>query len=325
MKEQFRAWVPKGGMKVKYQIEKGVYGRWEADQAELLDKIQGIIEDFSEQDIKLTNRQLYYALVSTGAIPNAIEIYKRICTFLTDARYGGFLDWDAIEDRGRVPVMHAEWENIQDLIKDANASYRLPRWSDQGYYLELYTEKQAMESVLKPIAEKYHTYFGYNKGYCSASTMYDLAQRIKAQIENEKQVVILYFGDADPSGCDMPRDITDRLTEFLTQGDNPINPDCFEVKPLALNMEQVRQYKLPPNPAKTTDPRAKKFIEKYGRESWELDALNPKIIRQLAEEGIQEYLDVDKYNAWIKREQNEKKILKEFGDSLAKGEKDDSD
>lgn len=325
MKEKFRTFNFRGNIRVKYCVDRdnNVFNYWEKSQEELLNQIIEIVDYYIGEDIKLTNRQLYYQLVARDFIPNALEVYKRFCKFLTDARYGGLVDWDAIEDRGRIPEKHSEWDNIKKLIESATYTYRLPRWKNQDYYVELYCEKQAMESVLKPISDKYHIYFGFNKGYSSASTMYDLAQRIKNKIQEGKRTVILYLGDHDPSGLDMIRDIHKRICEFLVMGNDCIdivgdeddNP-YFKIIPLALNMKQIKQYKCPPNPAKITDPRAKGYIEEYGNKSWELDALEPKVLMKIAERGILKYLNLDKYNEWIKREDDEKEALEEFGDNL---------
>src|SRR3990167_10848407 len=103
MKEQFRTWKFRGDIKVKYTDGSGNKNLWQKNQKELLNQIVEIVEDYIEQGITLTNRQLYYQLVSRDIIPNADEIYKIICTFLTDARYAGLIDWEAIEDRGRTP------------------------------------------------------------------------------------------------------------------------------------------------------------------------------------------------------------------------------
>jgi len=319
-KEKFRDWSPTRKIKVKYVDGQGTPNLWEKDGQELLEEIQGIVESYSAQEIKLTNRQLYYQLVAGEIIPNAVETYKRICTFLTDARYSGLIDWDAIEDRGRTPKRASQWNNLSDLIDSAVYSYRLPRWQDQEYYVELYCEKQAMESVLEPVATKYHIYFGCNKGYSSASTMYELAQRIKSKISSGKKAVILYLGDHDPSGLDMVRDIRKRIIEFMVLGDDPIDPvgedddnKNFEVIPIALNMKQINQYRLPPNPAKITDPRAKWYFAEYGKQSWELDALKPEILMKLTESGVQRFLDVEKYNKWIEKEKEQRKALETFG------------
>lgn len=338
MKEKFREWNFRGKLKIKYTDGSGAKNVWEKDQDELLNDIVSIVKNYHYQGITLTNRQLYYQLVSKDIIPNADEIYKRICTFLTDARYGGLIDWKAIEDRGRTPEKHADWKNIKSLIESATYSYRLPRWKDQDYYVELYCEKQAMESVLKPVADKYHIYFGVNKGYSSASTMYDLAQRIKSKIESGKKAIILYLGDHDPSGLDMIRDIRTRIWEFLTKGDDAIDYEHdeddydeddedqpFRVIPLALKMTQIKQYGPPPNPAKITDPRAGWYIQEYGKKSWELDALEPKVLMKIADDGILEYLDSGKYLAWINREKKEKKALEKFGDELLEEEGEDEE
>ncbi|MCJ7767825.1 hypothetical protein MUP79_05505 [Candidatus Bathyarchaeota archaeon] len=337
MKEQFRNWNYRGNLSVRYKDANGASGVWKIAQPQLLMAVTAILKEYSDIGVKLTNRQLYYQLVAGGIIPNAVAIYKRLCAFLTSARYAGLIDWDAIEDRGRVPTMHSEWDNVQSLIDSAIRSYRLPRWSDQDYYVELYCEKQAMESVLKPVADQFHIYFGYNKGYASASSIYDLSKRIKEKIVDGKKTIVLYFGDHDSSGLDMIRDIRERVTEFLLKGQDEINIDLgeeegwttldeesideyFQVVPLALNMAQIKQYNPPPNPAKMTDPRAEWYVKEYGHTSWELDALKPDVLVNLATEGILKYLDYDKYESWKEKENLHKDKLKKFGAKLDNGD-----
>lgn len=323
-KEQFREWNPKGNIKVTYKSADGSIKIWEANPTALLSTIMGITRAYMAKGIKLTNRQLYYQLVSTNTIPNALKIYKKISDFLTDARYGGYIDWEAIEDRGRKPDMHAQWDNVKSLIESAVSSYRKPRWDGQEYYIELMCEKQALENVFQPVSNKYHIYFGYNKGYSSASTMYDMAKRVKEAIEKGKMAIVFYWGDHDASGLDMLRDIKKRTIEFLTQGEQPLDDvivyDRFDVIPLGLNMEQIERYHPPPNPAKTSDPRAAKYIEEFGNISWELDALDPTDLRAMTETAILEYLDIEIYNQIVAEEKEEIKKLREFGDSLVNGD-----
>ena len=316
MKEKFRNWNFQKVTRVTYRDGTGSKQVWIKNQAEWLEQILSIVKEFSSQGIKLTNRQLYYQLVASDIIPNAEETSMRLSAFLTNARYAGHIDWDMIEDRGRVPDKHPEWNNIKMLVQSAIQAYRLPRWSDQEFYVELFCEKQALESVLKPIANKYHIYFSYNKGYTSSSSMYDLAKRLKREINNGKHVKLLYFGDHDPSGLDMVRDVHDRIQEFLTQGASYTKPD-FEVLPLALTMEQIRKFNPPPNPAKIKDPRAKRYISKFGSISWELDALRPDVLMLIAEHGILEWLNKSKYDVWIEKEKQQSQELIEFSETLA--------
>jgi hypothetical protein len=316
MKEQFRHKIPSGNMRTKYWIDKEAsrYAHWETSAETLTSQISSVVRYYQSIDIRLTNRQLYYQLVGKDLIPNAHEVYKRICTFLTDLRYAGIIDWGAIEDKARVPIMHAQWNNVCDLIETAVSAYRLPRWEDQRYYVEMYCEKEAGVNVLSPICNKYHIYFGFNKGYSSASAMYELAGRIKDQIDIGKEVIILYFGDHDPSGLDMVRDIRERIEEFLTKGSFQVTPN-FSVIPISLTMDQIKEYSPPPNPAKITDPRAKWYINKFGKASWELDAIDAIELRKMAEEAVLQYIDVDKYNDWIAREKLEISALRKFGEN----------
>ena len=87
----------------------------------------------------------------------------------------------------------------------------------------------------------------------------------------------------------MTRDITDRLTLFSA------GSPSLEVRRIALTMKQIEELKPPPNPAKITDSRYENYVIHYGRESWELDALDPKYLRNLIEEAIKAERD---YPAW---------------------------
>ena len=70
----------------------------------------------------MTLRQLYYQFVARGFIPNAVQEYKRLGRSVTDARYGGLVDWTAIEDAGRVSYGFPERptaESVKDVARRA--------------------------------------------------------------------------------------------------------------------------------------------------------------------------------------------------------------
>ncbi|MAH51186.1 hypothetical protein CMI37_35540 [Candidatus Pacearchaeota archaeon] len=335
MKEQFRYKEFKDGIKIKlterypgggvdvYELKKdsGIY-HWISSVSKVMNASEQIITEYEALNIRMTLRQLYYQLVAEGIIPNDANVYAKISNLLTDNRYVGRIDWDTMEDRGRLPSIPGQWENMLDILDSAVASYRLPRWRDQDYYLELFTEKEALTSVVKPITEKWHIHFCFNKGYSSASAMYGLSRRVMSKIKEGKHVVLLYLGDHDPSGMDMIRDINDRIEEFLTKGHITCEPD-FQVIPIALTMGQIQKYNPPPNPAKISDPRAVWYIEKFGDKSWEVDALKPNVMMKLIDDKIKEYIDMEKYDAWLEKEKKEKEKLREFADNIEEEEDDD--
>ena len=285
--------------------------RFNTKSQDLLQKCISILHEYEQKQIKVTLRQLYYQLVARSFIPNIDKEYHKLSGLLTDARYNAIIDWDAIEDRIRIPYRHPQFDNVLDLIQCAKNSYRLDRWQNQNNYVEVFCEKDAISGVLNPITERWHVYLNVNRGYSSATAIYDASKRFLEH--DDKTCVLLYLGDHDPSGLDMIRDIQDRLIEFGCS---------IEVIPIALTMAQIKQYNPPPNPAKITDSRAKGYINEFGNESWEVDALPPDVMNDLVNSTIKQYVDVEKMNMIKKQEINDMKQLEEFAKKLGNGEED---
>ena len=279
---------------------------------EQLQVINSIIEEYAEEGYKLTLRQLYYQLVSRDIIPNAVKEYAKISTLLVKGRMAGVVDWEAIEDRIRVPFLPYWVFGIEDAIKDTVEQYRLNRQQEQDVYIELWVEKDALSGVLKRITSHYHINLMVNRGYSSCTAMHDAYQRLKRQEKQGKKTYILYLGDHDPSGLDMVRDIRDRLEEF---GVIP------QVIPIGLTREQINKYNPPPNPAKIKDPRAKWYIEQHGNTSWEVDALNPKVLHELVKKNVENLIDVTLFEKQIRKEETDKKKILKMYDKV----EDDSD
>ena len=261
------------------------------------------IQDYEDRGITMTLRQLYYQLVAGGAIPNNIKAYKHLTSLITDARYAGLVDWDSIEDNLRKPRIPTTFEDIPDILNATISSYRLDWWKTMKSYVELYTEKDALSSILGPLAEKHRIPFQVNRGYASASSMYEASKRFLAQ--EPKKLVILYLGDHDPSGLDMVRDIRARLTEFHVHA---------EIEHVGLTWGQIERYHLPPNPAKVTDSRAAAYIEEYGNESWEVDALPPDVMIEIIERAIQKWEESQVKAKVLRQERKDIRELERFRD-----------
>ena len=175
-----------------------------------------------------------------------------------------------------------------ELLRSAASQYRLDRWEGQSAYVEVWCEKDALSSIFEPVTRRWHVRLLAAKGYASITALYDAAKRLTRAYEAGKQPVVLYLGDHDPSGLDMTRDIVDRL-EILDMSD-------VIVQRLALNIDQVRQYSPPPNPAKFSDTRAPEYVARYGSDSWELDAMAPAMLDNLVSDAVQSWLDRDKWD-----------------------------
>lgn len=131
------------------------------------------------------------------------------------------------------------------------------------------------------------------KGYPSLTFLHEALQRFKAAEQAGKQVVILYFGDYDASGEDIPRSIEENFVKFGL----PV-----EVRRIALTEQMVVEMNLPPAPTKTTDTRAAKWD---GLGQVELDAVEINTLRQMCDDAIDSVFDEALHDELIEQENTE--------------------
>ena len=262
----------------------------------IVEQANEIARTYREAGDSLTLRQLYYRFVAAGLLPNRDQEYKRLGSIINDARWAGLFDWDYIVDRTR-NVRGGDGDDEDPKAVVEGLSFYAAMWEGQTERVEVWVEKDALIEVVGRACSPLRTPYFSCRGYTSASEVKAAAERIEGYfVLGAEHVTVLHLGDHDPSGIDMTRDIEERLDLFLDG--NGYNSDDLEVNRIALNMPQVRRYNPPPNPAKITDSRAVRYIAEFGRESWELDALEPRVLRRLIASEVRALIDMDE---WAKR------------------------
>jgi hypothetical protein len=290
--------------------------------------VEDVVTDYTAQGYDLTLRQVYYQMVARDLFPddrmwrwtgskwvkdlengtkNADPNYKWLGGIIDDARYAGLIDWAAITDRTRNVKGNAHWDNPSEIIEAVAAQYQIDKWADQENRVEVWVEKDALVGIVGRIAARYDVSYFSCRGYTSSSELWAAAMRLRNYIRGGQTPVVIHLGDHDPSGKDMTRDIFDRISLFAGQE--------IEVDRIALNMDQIQEYDPPPNPAKLTDSRARSYIEEFGDESWELDALEPRVISDLIEEAVLARRDADKFAAQLRQQNQARALLKAVSDN----------
>jgi hypothetical protein len=276
---------------------------------QIIEKANEIIAEYQAEGLELTLRQIYYQFVSRDIIPNKDSEYKKLGSIINDARLAGLIDWLAIVDRTRNLQKNSHWETASDILDSAESSFAVDKWQGQETRCEVWIEKDALVGVIERPCRELDVPFFSCRGYTSQSEMWVAARRMMGYFNDEecKRVVVFHFGDHDPSGIDMTRDIQDRLNMLAEDGcqDEP----HLEVKRIALTMEQVRKYNPPPNPAKITDSRSQGYIREHGHESWELDALEPRVLTELVKKNVKSVLDMEAWLHWEAKEDKEKSFI----------------
>ena len=247
----------------------------------LLADIDGIAAEYAAQGISVTVRQLYYQLVARGMIPNTPKEYKAIANTISDGRKAGFLDWDYIEDRTRSERGLAHWSSPGEILLAAAESYRTDTRRNQPCYVEAWVEKDALIGIVESVARESDVTCFSCRGYPSVTAVRDAAKRFRGQADKRRRV-ILYAGDHDPTGLDIPRNISEQMRMFGAS---------VEVVRIGLTDEQIERYNPPPYPVKESDKRSDKYVKAHGKLCWELDALEPQVLAGLFREHIAELTD----------------------------------
>jgi hypothetical protein len=296
-------------MKLKIRDEKYYSKTWE-----LLGHILNVVDSYN---VPITSRQVFYRLVALGVVKNTSNQYSRVCGVCTKGRYTGHIDWEAIVDDTRGTHKTQDWENTKAALTAAVESFRLDRWADSPYYLEVLVEKRGMVNTLYPITDKFDVHITACGGFDSTSNVWQAVKRLVPKQQANKKIKLLYFGDFDPSGDCMDTTAQNKLAEFGLDVD---------IERVLLNLEHVQYYDLPVSyqvPQKKgdgtiydklqADPRARGFIEKHGRlMQVEIDALEPDLLIEYVENAILKYLDREKFQEIIEKENELKEAAGNF-------------
>ena len=293
--------------KIKYQDIK--LGQKSLD---LVATCNQIIAEYTAAGYILTLRQLYYQCVSRDLIPNKQSEYKRLGSIVNDGRLAGLIDWSMLEDRTRNVKSISHWDSPEQIIRAVANQYAIDKWDTQDTRPEVWIEKDALVGVVERICNELDVSYFSCRGYTSQSEMWGASQRFIQHAENGQATHVIHLGDHDPSGIDMSRDIEDRIRMFMEH--HGYGSKYFEFTRIALNMDQVRQYDPPPNPAKSTDSRFQGYMDEHGDESWELDALEPQVLSDLIRGKIDEIRDDHLYNQRGAEEETEKEQLGKVSD-----------
>jgi hypothetical protein len=259
------------------------------------------LEVFDQYDTAITLRQLYYRLVARLLIPNTINSYKRLSRIMVKAREQKDVPINCLEDRSRRILGRGDtgYDSAEDYLKqkfrslqDSWKSFTMPMWDDQPEYLLISLEKDALSRLVSRVGNRYSVRTFPTRGYPSFSYVQAMANYMQTRLFG-KPTTLLYFGDFDPSGIDIERDLAARLSRY--------GATDFEVKRIALTADQIMQYKLPPMPVKRSDARAEGFLAEYGDKSVELDALDPNLLQDKVEKAIRENINVRRWNTRVRK------------------------
>lgn len=272
--------------------------KWTDKQVDKLNMVLAALTEFEEY-LPLTLRQIFYQLVSKGYIKNSVSEYIMLSKLVKYARIDNKISWDAIEDRVRDVHDVLKFDDAEEFISchldNFLENYTKYLMQNQNAYIEIWLEKDALSSLFTKVASKYGIPVVVCRGFSSISFLHDFMERIVEH--DDKEPVMLYFGDFDPSGNEMLPAMQETL-------ENELGVPDVKFKRIALTKEDIVKYNLPhsPNALKAADTRAKKHIAEHGYLAVELDALPPNVLTSKIKDAIENEIDMDLYEEMLEEE-----------------------
>jgi hypothetical protein len=268
-----------------------------------LDELKRRLFELLRADHPMTVRQVFYRAVSAGLVPKTEQAYKNsVGRLLVQMRRAGDLPWEWIADNTRWMRKPSSFSSLEQALENTARFYRRALWDEQPVYVEVWTEKDALAGVLLEVTGEWDVPLMVTKGFSSVSYLYEAAKEIERQ---GKPAWLYYFGDHDPSGVHIDRNIEQQLREMAPEAE--IHFERVAVLPV-----QIQEWNLPTRPTKRTDSRARGFEG----ESVEVDAIPPGQLRALVRECIEQHVDRQRLDVLCVAERSEREILQQMAASL---------
>ncbi len=215
--------------------------------------------------------------MNAGTIPATTNSYKSLSAAIVKAKKAGKFPMDAFVDKVRHRIADftpiSEYDTAEsyvdvyvDILKEFDEKYRtkyIPRWYGQDNYVEIWLEKTTIEDPFVNYLKEKDVPLVVSTGNNGFQFFTDNCEILKdvyrtfrehkdERVKKKLCIHILYFGDYDPSGCNMSIYIEANVEKYLKQAlqlefynkDKDIQDIVLKFHRPALNLDQIVEYNL---------------------------------------------------------------------------------
>jgi hypothetical protein len=240
------------------------------ENAQILDRA---MEHVNSVPYQVTTRWVFYRLLQQG-LYHAKEDYNRLKYLLSKARkefYGGWAPDTLADDTRaaiRLGVGHENAEDYLDALVRNGITVRLSSYYRQENYVVVAYEARGMTQQFRTYAPRIDLWpYG---GDTSIRHKWNLAKAIEENCDG-KPVHMIYFGDYDPKGLEIPYSALRDIEDWCSEDINFIHA--------GLSREQATSMEVPEDPDRPnhwqwvalTDGQAQKIITEALEPYWDLD------------------------------------------------------
>lgn len=251
----------------------------------------------------LTVRNLFYLMVSQGLIQKTESEYKNVVVRLSgQLREAGEIPFSWITDQTRWMRRGDAYCDLDDMLNQSIRLYRRDLWLDQPYYLEVWCESDSIAGLLYDVTNPWTIPLMACRGFASKTFLHNSMTEYR---HIQKPIRLLYFGDYDPSGVAIDKQILEAINKYANGLD-------IEFVRCAVTEEWIEEWDLPTRPAKRSDSRSKGW--KGG--TVEIEAIPPRELTTYLDELIEDFIDDDALQAVKVAEELERQTLVDFRETF---------
>jgi hypothetical protein len=245
-----------------------------------------------------TGRNVFYVLSGMGLVQKTENEYNNtVIRLLTRLRKPRRLPFRWLADATRWIRKPHTYTGVSHALQTFADAYRRDVWADQDVHVEMWTEKDAIASIMYDETSAGDVPLLAGRGYASHRFLYTTAEYMR---EIGKPAYIYYFGDYDPRGIDISRFVEECLREYAEDIDI-----TFERG--ALTREQIDRWHLPTRPTKREKSG---FGRHFDADSVDIDTMDPRDLRALVKACMTSHIGSRELETLSVAEREEQQFLR---------------
>ena len=154
--------------------------RTRAEVDGLLHEARRILDGYGNDRIAI--RHLCYRLASTGVIAKTEAAFKNVSTHLANFRKQNFIPYGRFVDATRWYHGSTTFDDAAEALEDSISGYRKNLWQAQPYHVGVWTEKEAVASIVVPVADSWGIKTFVCRGFASLTATWEAAEAFKAAL-----------------------------------------------------------------------------------------------------------------------------------------------
>jgi hypothetical protein len=269
-----------------------------------IDAIKDAMYRVLEEVHPRTARNVFYVISGMGLIQKTENEYNNtVIRLLTRMRKERRLPFSWLADATRWIRKPRTYRGLEHAIDEFASAYRRDLWESLDVHVEIWTEKDAIASIMYQETNRWDVPLLAGRGYASHSFLYNTAEYIK---EIGKPAFIYYFGDYDPRGLDISRFVEEHLREYAEDID-------ITYERVGVTREQIDRMELPTRPTKREESG---FGRDFDAESVDIDTVDPRTLRAMVQARITRHISPEYVDSIQMIEREERTWLKKLARNI---------